>query len=797
MKTCGVKTVILPDDHSAEQKGEYGVKEFGRLLSCNRENNRVQLCFENGKGRIEIVTEKIVRILAELVPGEEQSRAIEGEKAKETSFRIWTEAAGAASGEIFCIGTDALTVRISDGFKADICRPDGSVLCRDYRGKRTPLQRVSEEARALLEAEGHTAREENEESLEVLKQIEGGESFYGLGDKTGFLNKRGYEYLMWNTDDAKPHVDSFRALYKSIPFVITLRDDAVFGLFFDNPRRSTFDLGKESDYYYRYGAAGGNLDYYFIAGNSMPEVVGGYTYLTGCAPLPQKWTLGYQQSRWSYMTEKEVRQVAEKMREYRIPCDVIHLDIDYMDAYKVFTWNPARYDDSEKMIRDLAKDGFRIVTIIDPGVKLEPGYGVYDEGLAKGYFAKTPEGEVYVNEVWPGDAVYPDFGRKEVRNWWADNHRFLLDKGVRGVWNDMNEPASFRGELPENVVFADEEETSDHARMHNLYGHNMARAAYQGLKEMDGRRPFIITRACYAGTQKYATAWTGDNHSIWAHLQMMIPQLCNLGLSGMPFVGTDVGGFGSDCTKELLCRWVEAGCFAPLFRNHSAMGTRRQEPWQFDEETAAIYRKAVELRYHLIPYYYDLFFDGEATGLPILRPLVLHYEKDPAVRNLNGEFLVGEKLLAAPVIAQGETKKLLYLPKGEWYDYYSGERLTGRRWIVRDAPLDTCPLYVKAGTILPVWPRQNYVGELDTDRVLRLEVFPGEGVWEHYQDDGESFAYRNGNYNQYHCSLGADGVLRVSCMHRGYGKQYHAVWADCMGKTVEAEFADGVCEIHI
>lgn len=769
--------------------------EFGRLCSWEQQGNRIEFTFENGSGRLEVVTDRILNIFSGRVSSEHRSKAIEGEKAVETRFSVSEE------NGVVTVATDYVTAKVCDGFFVDFYKADGTVLCRDRREARKVRAGLSDELKALKEAEGHSVEEEGAGAVEVVKCMEGGEAFYGLGDKTGFMNKRGYEYVMWNTDDPSPQMDNFKSLYKSIPFFITLRDDAVFGLFYDNSYRSCFDMGKESDDYYWYGAADGNLDYYLIAGDSMAEVVSGYTYLTGTAPLPQKWTLGYQQCRWSYMSEAEVRDVAGNMRRCGIPCDVIHLDIDYMDRYKVFTWTPdkERYPNPEKLISDLSEDGIKIVTIIDPGVKVEEGYSVYDEGVENDYFAKTPEGDIYVNEVWPGDAVYPDFGKEEVRGWWGRNQQFLIDKGVRGVWNDMNEPASFRGQLPSDVVFTDEDEVSDHARMHNLYGHNMAKATYEGLKERDGRRPFVITRACYAGTQKYSTAWTGDNHSIWAHLQMVIPQLCNMGLSGMPFVGTDVGGFGSDCTKELLCRWVEAGCFSPLFRNHSAMGTRYQEPWQFDEETVRIYRKAVELRYHLIPYYYDLFWKEEKTGLPVMRPLVLHYEKDETARECNTEFLVGENLLAAPVVVQGDRKKLVYLPAGEWYDYWTGERLESvdGKWIVRDAPLDTCPLYVKAGTVLPVWPKQNFVGEKDTDSVLMLEIYPGEGSWEHFQDDGESFDYRDGVYNQYHCEL-KDRTLTVTRVHDGYEKKYEKVLVTCMGQSVEGVFDEaGECEVRI
>lgn len=777
---------------------------FGKMTGYKVCKNKIFFRFTEMDGRIEIVTDKIINVFAGFISNEHHSKAIEGEKELDVKFSVKEENMQDNVGQetisgsrSIVISTSAVTVKVYDDFKIDFYSADGNIICRDFRGNRSTLKRESNQMRELLKAEGHNTHKEEEYRLWVLKQMEGDEAFYGLGDKVGFINKRGYDYVMWNTDNPRTHTEHDKSLYKSIPFFITLRKDAVFGLFYDNPYRSCFDMGKESEEYYSYGVADGNLDYYLIVGNSMPEIVGGYTYLTGTTPLPQKWTLGYHQSRWGYMTESEVRSVAEKMRYHRIPCDVIHLDIEYMDKYKVFTWDKERYHDERKMISDLKEDGFKIVTIIDPGVKAEKGYSVYDEGVKNNFFATTPAGDIYKNVVWPGEAVYPDFGNKEVRNWWAEKQHFLIDKGVRGIWNDMNEPASFQGKVPLNIVFKDEDETSDHARMHNVYGHNMAKATYCGLKEVDGKRPFVISRACYAGTQKYSTTWTGDNHSMWLHLQMAIPQLCSLGLSGMTFAGTDVGGFGSDCTKELLCRWVQLGSFSPLFRNHSSMGSRYQEPWQFDEETVNVYRKAVQFRYHIIPYYYDLFFMGEKTGFPVMRPLVFHYEKDDAARNCNSEFLVGENLLVAPIVNQGETKKLVYLPEGTWYDYQTGERLKGSQWLVKEAALDTCPIYVKAGTVLPVWRQMDYVGEKDTDSILYLEVFPGEGSYMHFQDNGEDYEYQNGAYNQYCCVLTREGNIKISCVHNGYKNNYKQVEVTCMGKSLKSDIIGGICEIQL
>jgi alpha-glucosidase len=379
------------------------------------------------------------------------------------------------------------------------------------------------------------------------------------------------------------------------------------------------------------------------------------------------------------------------------------------------------------------------------------------------------QGEIYVNVVWPGEANFPDFGREEVRRWWGDHHKDLLDMGVDGVWNDMNEPASFRGELPQDVVFHDEARATTHAEMHNVYGHCMSRGTFEGLQRHSGKRPFVITRACYAGTQKYATVWTGDNQSLWSHLQLMVPQLCSLGISGFSFAGTDIGGFGEDTTPELLARWIEAASFSPLFRNHSAKGTKRQEPWQFGDEVVDIHRKYIKLRYRFLPYIYDLFYQGEKTGLPVMRPLVLHYEDDPETHNQNGEFLVGESLLVAPVLEQGATKKMVYLPEGTWYDFWTGEALSGKQYILRDAPLDTCPIYVKEGSLIPMYEEMDYVGQRPYDTLCLLAT-PGEGHCEHFQDNGEDYAYREGVYNLYAFSRDGDGQLKTEMLHENYPK---------------------------
>lgn len=753
--------------------------EYGKIVKVRQENDEVFITFESGELEITALTDRIIRVFSDCCGIRPESYAIEGNKKTDTAVTM-EETKGCVT-----VFTKALTVKIWDEARIDFYDKDGKELCMDYRGERRAAKQLSDEMRQLMEQEGHTVEENGAgHRIQVMKKMDRRDCFYGLGDKTGFMNKRGYEYVSWNTDDPNPHVDSYKSLYKSIPFFITLKQDAVFGIFFDNTYRTYFDFGKESDDYYFFAADEGNLNYYFIGGNSMQDVVKGYTYLTGTAPLPQLWTLGYHQSRWGYRCEEDVQEIAKNMRKYGIPCDSIVMDIDYMRGYRVFTVDEKKFPDMKRLTGELHGKGFHLVTFVDPGVKKEEGYFVYDEGVEKGYFATTPDGEIYENTVWPGDTVYPDFGRKEVRRWWGEKHRILTEQDVDGILNDMNEPASFDGELPGDVVFYAEDRKTCHSEMHNVYGHNMGRAAYEGLKELTGKRPFIITRACYSGSQKYIMAWTGDNQSLWAHLQMAIPQLCNLGLSGMPFVGTDIGGFGADTTKELLCRWIELGSLSPFCRNHCSFGNREQEPWTFDEEATAIYRKFLKLRYALLPYLYDLFRQEEETGLPLMRPMVMQFEKDEETRNMNGQFMIGESLLAAPVVEQGATRKMVYLPEGEWYDYWSGEKLEGGRYVIRKAALDESPLFVRAGSIIPCYPEMDHVSG-EKDRELILKVYPGEGEYFHYQDNGEDFAYRDGEYNLYHVTW-KDGKVSVKLEHQGYAPVYEKILVQCGEDVWEA-----------
>jgi alpha-glucosidase len=757
---------------------------FGKILSHKVEKNKIFFKFEENVGRIEVINPWVINVFSPLKYDDHYSRAIEDLKVDSCKFTVEEK-------ELYVeIETEVLIARVYDDFKVNFYDKNGKVLCEDLKEERDPFVRRGNVS--IAEEEGHKAEASSEKhKIEIIKKMFGDEKFYGLGDKTGHLNKRGYGYEMWNTDDPSPHVESNKALYKSIPFFITLRDESVFGIFFDNTFKSYFDMGKENSEYYYFGADNGNLDYYFIGGSNIEDILMGYTNLTGKTPLPQIWTLGYQQSRWSYAPESRVREIAENFREKDIPCDVIHLDIDYMDDYKVFTWDRSKFPNEKNALNELKEKGFKIVTIIDPGVKKEKDYSIYETGLKNNYFATDKDGVTYVNKVWPGDSVFPDFSQSETRSWWAENQKIMLESGVAGIWNDMNEPASFNGPLPDDVKFKNEGRNTDHTEIHNVYGHLMSKATFEGIKEYSGKRPFVITRAAYAGTQKYSTVWTGDNQSFWEHLRMSVPMLLNLGMCGMGFCGTDVGGFSFDCTGELLSRWVQVGCFTPLFRNHSCANTRDQEPWAFDEETLNINRKYIKLRYKLLPYLYDLMWKGEKTGLPIMRPLVMHYTKDKNVHEINDQFLFGENILVAPILEQGKKYRTVYLPEGQWIDYWTKEVIKGEQIIIKEAPLDICPIYIKVGSIIPNYPEQSYVGEKEV-KELTLDIYPGEAQYVHYMDDGESFKYRNGEYTLYEFSMkvNAETTINIDKTHEGF-KGYETLKIVYNKSTVKEVYFNG------
>jgi alpha-glucosidase len=588
-------------------------------------------------------------------------------------------------------------------------------------------------------------------SPRLYKRREEGERYFGCGERTSGLEKTGSHQIFWNVDPPLGHTASFNNLYTSIPFVFSMTKGRAHGLLFDNPGRIEFDLALEDEDRSYYGAEGGNLVYYVFCGPTTAEVLTSYTELTGRTPMPPLWSLGNQQCRYSYMDEDEVREVARNFRERDIPCDVIYLDIDYMDGYRVFTWNEERFPEPGKLMSELREQGFRVVTIVDPGVKVDENYPVYTEGRERDVFCKTGAGEEYHNAVWPGICAFPDFTNAETREWWGSNHSALLDVGVAGIWCDMNEPSLFiprQSTMPGDVVHPGDDDPKFHAQIHNAYGSLMARSVREGLLKLrPDERPFVITRAGYAGLQRHAMQWTGDNSSWWEHLWMSMPQLQNLSLSGVAWAGVDVGGFWGDANAELLARWAEFGAFQPFCRNHTAIGTRRQEPWAFGEPCESVYRKMMKLRQRLLPYLYSLFEMCHRTGFPILRPLLFEYPEDETTYTADDEFLLGDALLVAPITRPGIEHRHVYLPRGCWFHYWTDERFDGPAHILAHAPLGQPPLYVKANTAIPMAPDMAHTGEGTWDP-LTLLLYPTAGADESvlYEDAGDGFAYEDGEY---------------------------------------------------
>ncbi len=718
------EAIMDTGNHEAQKK--YFI--YSQVKGLIRKENRVFLELREGEVVLEFLTGDFFRVVTQ--PGGKtnlsSSMAVVDHQLRYDELEI------DELEDYYLLKTEKLILRVyKDNFALGIYDSEGNLIHQDYR------------ERAL----GWSGKE-----VRVWKEKKTRERFYGLGEKTGFLDKNGKNYTMWNTDVFEAHTESTDALYQSIPFFMGFKEGQAYGIYFDNTYRSYFDFGSKDSSFYSFGAEGGKLDYYFIYGPEMKKVLFDYTRLTGRMSLPPRWSLGYQQSRYSYHPEGEVRELATRFREKEIPCDVIYLDIHYMEGYRVFTWNQVEFPEPKKMLTDLSRDGFKVITIIDPGVKKDPEYTVFREGIKRGMFCKYLEGSLFTGKVWPGECVFPDFTRKEVREWWGELHQELLEAGVKGIWNDMNEPAVFAesGTMDLEVIHDNDGNPGTHREFHNTYALYENMATYEGMKKHTGQRPFILTRAGFAGIQRYAAVWTGDNRSIWQHLKFAIPMLLNFGLSGVAFAGTDVGGFTGDTDGELLTRWIQTGVFTPFFRNHYGLNHIDQEPWSFGEPYESIIKSFIRLRYRLLPYLYTLFYECSESGVPIIRPLVMEFPSDEETYNLSDQFMVGENILVAPVLEPDKRKRLVYLPEGRWYDYWTGKEETGKSYIISEAPLDRIPIYFKGGSIVPFTEAVNYIGEQESGTLeLRLylsdKLKEGQGLI--YEDDGESFAFRDGSYN--------------------------------------------------
>jgi alpha-glucosidase len=578
------------------------------------------------------------------------------------------------------------------------------------------------------------------------------EHFYGFGERTGPLDKRGQAMVFWNTDSYDPSFGGWPPdqdpLYQSIPFFVGLNDGAAYGLLTDNAHRLEMDMAKADPSVYEIKAFGGTLDQYLVAGPQPAEVLRRYSALTGRIRMPPKWSLGYHQSRWGYSPASKLLDLAGQFRSRKIPADALWLDIQHMDGFRTFTWDPTAFADPAALSASLAADGFRLVAIADPGIKVDSVWDVYTSGLASGVFLQKPGGGPFVGKVWPGDSVFPDFTLPAARTWWGALVGSEVQRGLRGVWLDVNEPTLFPESgggvtVPGDLPVAGDGAPTTMAEAHNVYALHQARATWDGMRAAaPDQRPFILSRAGYASIQRWAAVWTGDAPSTFSSLQGTLPMLLGMGLSGLPFVGSDVGGYSGGASPELFARWMALGSISPFFRGHVTSGVNDQEPWQFGTEVEDISRILIRQRYEYLPYLYSVFADAAETGAPVLRPLLYHYPNDPSVLNLGDEAMLGPYVLVAPVLSQGAATRSIYLPAGRWFELHSGAIWDGPVTLQHAVRLAALPMYVRQGAVLPRTQPMQYTSEQDAGPLF-MDVWPAAQpeTFVFYEDAGDGFSH--------------------------------------------------------
>jgi alpha-glucosidase len=655
-------------------------------------------------------------------------------------------------------------------------RSDGSVIFEDHR----------DEA-------GNGGYLHLNDSFIVSRRMTPHDAIYGLGEKTGHFDRRGRKFILWNTDVLAPNVlqtnhlheadttltgksTRFDPYYTSIPFFYHCRADAngakLAGFFIDNGYKASVDFEKR--HAYSFTCSGGQYTEYVFAGPSMSDILAAYTLVTGRMGAPPIWALGHHQCRFHDYTDKGILDIGRAYRERKIPCDVLWLDIGYMNGFRVFTWDSDKFPNVADMIAKMRADKLRLVTIIDPGVKAEPGYPVFDEGRTKNLFCKTEAGQLYIGQVWPGRTVFPDFVRPEVRAWWAELNARHVGSGIAGLWIDMNEPAT--GDIePFAMRFDRDAANHAHERYHNQYALLMAMSTHRGLSTANPNlRSFILSRAGFAGIQRYAAQWLGDNVSDWDHLRMSIPMAMAMGISGQPFIGADIPGFSANPTPELAARWMQYGAMTPFCRCHNEAGERDQYPWSFGPGVEKRSRAALELRYRLLPYIYSAFMRSSETGDPIQRPLIYDFQHDRHARETDDAYMFGDALLVAPVLAPGQTARHVYLPQGTWVDWYTGERHAGGQFITAAAPLDRIPLFARGGRIIPTYEAAPSSTMDHHPELLELHlVVPdedGEFFSQLHEDDGISNAFQSGAFlRTIFCLTRHRDRIRVSARVAGHG----------------------------
>ncbi|HUM47986.1 MAG TPA: glycoside hydrolase family 31 protein, partial [Chitinophagales bacterium] len=608
-----------------------------------------------------------------------------------------------------------------------------------------------------------------DDEITTYKKLFAGEKFIGLGEKTGGLNRRGNGYSHWNSD-VPGYIVSADPLYSTIPFYIGIPDSLMYGIFLDNSSKTHFNFGASQERNSFFSTEAGDMNYYLIYNSSVAKIIESYTWLTGRMPLPPLWSLGFQQCRWSYFPQSEVLTLAQTFRDKNIPCDVIWFDIHYMERYKVFTWDNNRFPDHKGMLTKMDQLGFKNVVIIDPGIKVEKEYAAYEDGLKNDHFVKYPDGTVYSGQVWPGWCAFTDYTKPSSRIWWGKLFKENIDQGIDGFWCDMNEFATWGQKVPNNIQFEGDGHPITHKMAHNIYGLEMTRATFEGTKELlNGRRPFVLTRAGYAGLQRYTAIWTGDNVGTDDHMLLAVRMVSSLGVSGIPFSGADVSGFTTEATPELFARWISIAAFSPFYRSHKMFGLRDSEPWSYGEDIETIARNYISLRYRLLPYLYASFYEASQSGMPVQRTLAIDYPMDEKVYwgEFENEFLSGPSLLIASCKSTVRATNV-YLPKGNWYDLYSGKKYSGATQFISDAPLEKLPVFVKEGSFIPMQSQIQTTAQQPTDTLV-LHVYNSAvaNQFIYYEDAGDRYDYQNGGF--YKRVMSIDPALKQIVLNKAEG----------------------------
>lgn len=583
----------------------------------------------------------------------------------------------------------------------------------------------------------------------LFKSLHPNERLLGLGEALGPIDKRGMGISMNNTDTYK-YGDPRLPMYTNVPFYIGVRDSLLYGFFYHNSTQAYFNLGQSTPDYLSITGESGAADYFFIAGNTVSAVLEGYTYLTGRMPLPPKWALGFHQSRCSYFPQSQVSWIGNTFRTKRIPLDGIVLDADYLHQYQPFRIDSTRFPNMRRLSDELKQQRIELIASVNPGIAIDSSYKAYHDAVREDVLLKYPNGERLRAAIWPNMNHYVDFTSARGRNWWSKQMKFLADAGIQGYWNDMNEPAVGGSYLPGNIRFEMDGKSQYTLQAKNLYGMLMARSSYEAAKmHISSRRPFVLTRSGFAGVQRYAAVWTGDNTASSDYLLKGWWLNHQMGLSGIPFVGDDIGGYIGATSKELYIRWMQSGSFAPFMRSHKEAFAAANEPWAFGEEAEIIARSYIELRYRLAPYWYSLFQEACQTGAPMVRPLAYYHPFDAKSYSAPYSYQtwIGSQLMLIPVTPEQRSVDM-WLPAGQWYDVHTDQVYPGGKVHRFETVLHHVPLLAKAGAIIPMQRVNQSMQESNGD-TLYLHVYAGaDGQQMFYDDAGDGWDYQHGMFQQ-------------------------------------------------